>query len=71
MGEFTDDMWCPDEIDKPSFEDKEWTTREGKSILICNLDDDHLVNIVRMLKRLDKTVPYQMELEIAHRKLKV
>jgi hypothetical protein len=57
--------------DRPKFEDLTWTTKEGKSILICHLDDDHLSHIVRMLRRYDKIVPYQMEMEIAHRKLKV
>lgn len=30
-----------------------WTTKDGKVIPIKDLDDKHLVNIVRMLRRID------------------
>ena len=71
MGE-SEDFWVPDHVEDPGphFEDLTWETRDGKVILICHMDDGHLLNTVRMLRKNDMTVPYQMEMEIAHRKLK-
>jgi len=30
---------------------KIWTTKEGEKIKVCNLKDDHLLNIIKMLER--------------------
>ena len=64
---FSHDDFC---VNKPRFEDLVWTTKDNTEILICCLEDDHLLNIVRLLRKKDLTVPYQMELELSHRKLR-
>ena len=33
-----------------------WITRESKAIKVCDLDNEHLLNIVRMLRRWAKKV---------------
>lgn len=58
--------FCRDDI---KFDDLTWITKDGTEILICRLEDDHLVNIVRMLRDKGKTVPYHMELELVRRDL--
>jgi len=68
MGEFTEDYYYPDQP-QINFTDLTWVTKEGDTILICHLEDEHLLNIVNFLKRNNKIIPYQMELEIVHRKL--
>jgi len=30
---------------------KYWTTRNGRIVAICDMDDQHLVNTIRMLER--------------------
>jgi len=61
----------PPDPPRIGFRDLTWTTKDGKEILICHLEDEHLINIINLLKKKGEVVPYMMEMELAHRRLEI
>lgn len=60
-----------DDLLYDDYEMKDWQTKEGDSIPIYELEDAHLVAIIKLLRRKGGTVPYEMLKEVHVRKLTV
>ncbi len=60
-----------DDLLYDDYEMKDWQTKEGDFIPIYELEDAHLVAIIKLLRRKRGTVPYEMLKEAHVRKLTV
>jgi hypothetical protein len=50
-----------------SFKKGYWKTADGRKIMIPDLQDEHLINIIRKFKEFDKSIPKEIKNECKKR----